>query len=60
MEERYHTNHPNDTRPVMIHKNDKQALRDFPVKNGQALLPMVELIEQSALAVVCPPFSVQS
>jgi transposase-like protein len=35
----------------MIHKNDQQALRDFLVRNGQALLPMVELIERSALAV---------
>ncbi len=51
MKERYHMNHPNGTRPVMIHKNDQQALRDFLVRNGQALLPMVELIEHSALAV---------
>lgn len=35
----------------MIHKKDQQALRDFLVRNGQALLPMVELIEHSALAV---------
>jgi transposase-like protein len=34
-----------------IHKNDTQALAHFLTKNGQALLPMVELIEQSRLAV---------
>lgn len=34
-----------------IHKNDTQALVQFLTKNGQALLPMVELIEQSRLAV---------
>jgi transposase-like protein len=34
-----------------IHKNDTQALVHFLTKNGQALLPMVELIEQSQLAV---------
>jgi transposase-like protein len=34
-----------------IHKNDTQALAHFLTKNGQALLPMVELIEQSQLAV---------
>ena len=41
MEKPYHT----------IHKNDTQALVHFLTKNGQALLPMVELIEQSQLAV---------
>ena len=41
MEKPYHT----------IHKNDTQALVNFLTKNGQALLPMVELIEQSRLAV---------
>ncbi len=34
-----------------IHKNDTQALARFLTRNGQALLPMVELIEQSKLAV---------
>jgi len=34
-----------------IHKKDTQALAHFLVQNGQALLPMVELIEQSKLAV---------
>ena len=34
-----------------IHKNDTQALARFLTKQGQALLPMVELIEQSKLAV---------
>lgn len=41
MEKPYHT----------IHKNDTQALVHFLRKNGQALLPLVELIEQSKLAV---------
>ncbi len=41
MERPYHT----------IHKNDTRALVHFLTKNGQALLPMVELIEQSRLAV---------
>ena len=41
MERPYHT----------IHKNDTRALVHFLTKNGQALLPMVELIEQSQLAV---------
>ena len=41
MERRYHT----------IEKKDTQALVRFWTKNGQALLPMVELIEQSKLAV---------
>jgi hypothetical protein len=34
-----------------IHKNDTQALVHFLTKNGQVLLPMVELIEQSQLAM---------
>ena len=34
-----------------IPKNDTQALVHFLTKNTQALLPMVELIEQSQLAV---------
>ncbi len=34
-----------------IHKKDTRALAAFLVQNGQALLPMVELIEQSKLAV---------
>ena len=34
-----------------IHKNDTQTLVRFLTKNGQALLPMVGLIEQSKLAV---------
>jgi putative transposase len=34
-----------------IRKNDTEALARFLTKNGQALLPMVELIEQSKLAV---------
>ncbi len=41
MEQPYHT----------IHKNDTRALVHFLTKNGQALLPLVELIEQSRLAV---------
>lgn len=41
MERTYHT----------IHKNDTQELARFLTRNGQALLPMVELIEQSRLAV---------
>lgn len=41
MERPYHT----------IHTNDTQELARFLAKNGQALLPMVELIEQSKLAV---------
>ena len=41
MERAYHT----------IHKKDTQALAHFLSKNGQALLPMVELIEQSKLTV---------
>jgi putative transposase len=34
-----------------IHKNDTQALVRFLTKNGQALLPWVQLIEQSQMAV---------
>jgi len=34
-----------------IHKKDTQAWAHFLTQNGQALLPMVELIEQSQLAV---------
>ena len=34
-----------------IHKNGTQALAGFLTQNGQVLLPMVELIEQSKLAV---------
>ncbi len=41
MERPYHT----------IHKKDTQALAHFLTENGQVLLPMVELIEQSKLAV---------
>lgn len=41
MERPYHT----------ITQKDTQALASFLSKNGQALLPMVELIEQSKLAV---------
>ena len=41
MERHYHT----------IHKKDTERLAHFLVQNGQALLPMVELIEQSQLAV---------
>ncbi len=41
MERPYHT----------IEKKNTQVLAAFLVKNGQALLPMVELIEQSKLAV---------
>ena len=41
MERPYHT----------IHKKDTQAWAHFLSKNGQVLLPMVELIEQSQLAV---------
>ena len=32
-------------------KSDSRSLTDFLVKNGQGLLPMVELIEQSQQAV---------
>ena len=35
----------------IIGKKETQELAKFLVKNGQALLPMVELIEQSKLAV---------
>lgn len=41
MEEPYH----------IVEKKDREGLRDFLVKNGQALLPMVELIERSEMAV---------
>ncbi len=41
MEKPYHT----------IHKKDTRALVHFLTKNGQALLPLVELIEHSKLAV---------
>lgn len=34
-----------------IHKNDTQAWAHFLSKNGQVVLSMVELIEQSQLAV---------
>ena len=42
MKRRYHT----------ITKKDRRTFVDFLVKNGQGLLPMVELIEQSWMAVV--------
>lgn len=35
----------------VVEKNDREGLREFLVKNGQALLPMVELIERSEMAV---------
>ena len=35
----------------IVGKEESQELAKFLVKNGQALLPMVELIEQSKLAV---------
>lgn len=35
----------------IVEKKDREGLRDFLVKNGQALLPMVELIERSEMAV---------
>ena len=35
----------------IIGKEESQELAKFLAKNGQALLPMVELIEQSKLAV---------
>jgi len=35
----------------IIGKEESQELAKFLVKNGQALLPMVELIERSKLAV---------
>ncbi len=41
MEKRYH----------IVGKENTEELRRFLVKNGQGLLPMVELIEQSKLAV---------
>ena len=41
MEEPYH----------IVSKKGSQELADFLVKNGQALLPMVELIEQAEKAV---------
>ena len=41
MEKRYH----------IIRKESTEELGKFLVKNGQALLPMVELIEQSKLAI---------
>jgi hypothetical protein len=36
--------------PITLHKNDTQALVQCLAKNGQALWPMVDLIEQSRLA----------
>ena len=41
MEERYH----------IVEKKDTQRWAELLVKNGQALLPMVELMEQSKLAL---------
>jgi len=41
VEKRYH----------IVRKEESQELAKFLAKNGQALLPMVELIEQSKLAV---------
>lgn len=41
VEKRYH----------VVEKNDSRGLAEFLVKNGQGLLPMVELIEQSQVAV---------
>lgn len=35
----------------IVEKKDRQGLSEFLAKNGQALLPMVELIEQSRVAV---------
>ena len=35
----------------IVGKEESQELAKFLAKNGQALLPMVELIEQSKLAV---------
>jgi len=35
----------------VVEKNDSRGLAEFLVKNGQGLLPMVELIEQSQVAV---------
>jgi putative transposase len=35
----------------IVEKKDREGLRDFLAKNGQALLPMVELIERSEMAV---------
>ena len=35
----------------IVDKNDSRGLAEFLVKNGQGLLPMVELIEQSQVAV---------
>ena len=35
----------------IVGKGEAQELAKFLVKNGQAMLPMVELIEQSKLAV---------
>ena len=39
MKRRYHT----------ITKKDRRAFADFLAKNGQGLLPMVELVERSRL-----------
>jgi transposase-like protein len=49
VERTYHSNSQKNI--TTIHKNDAQALARFLTRNGQALLPMVELIEQSRLAV---------
>lgn len=35
----------------IVEKSDRRGLAEFLVKNGQGLLPMVELIEQSRVAV---------
>lgn len=35
----------------IVEKDDTGGLASFLAKNGQALLPMVELIEQSQVAV---------
>lgn len=49
MRKPYHSKQPKNI--TTIHKHDTQALARFLSRNGQALLPMVELIEQSKFAV---------
>jgi putative transposase len=49
VERPYHSNSQKNI--TTIQRNDTQALARFLTRSGQALLPMVELIEQSQLAV---------
>jgi len=49
VERPYHSNSQKNI--AVADKNDTEALARFLTRNGQALLPMVELIEESKLAV---------